>query len=96
MTIFRREPVVVEHTVPPPDIVDTDEATQLEQQARLRHAHRLIDRTLTAQRLLEWDDRNTELVNPVSGPATDAVAVATDDPRAVVMVGALRGGRDVA
>jgi hypothetical protein len=63
VTIFRRAPVVVEHTVPPPDIVDTDEATLLEQQARLRHAHRLIDRTLTAQRLLEWEDRNTELEN---------------------------------
>jgi hypothetical protein len=63
VTIFRRAPVVVEHTVPPPDIVDTDEATQLEQQARLRHAHRLIDYTLTAQSLLYPDDRNTELVN---------------------------------
>jgi hypothetical protein len=63
VTIFRRAPVVVEHTVPPPDIVDTDEATQLEQHARLRHAHRLIDRTLTAQSLLYPDDRNTELVN---------------------------------
>jgi hypothetical protein len=63
MTIFRRGPVVVEHTVPPPDIVDTDEATHLEQQARMRHAHRLIDRTLTAQSLLYPDDRNTELVN---------------------------------
>jgi hypothetical protein len=31
VTIFRRAPVVVEHTVPPPDIVDTDEATHLEQ-----------------------------------------------------------------
>jgi hypothetical protein len=63
VTIFRRAPVVVEHTVPPPDIVDTDEATQLEQQARLRHANRLIDRTLTGQSLLYPDDRNTELVN---------------------------------
>jgi hypothetical protein len=64
MSLFKgRAPVVVEHTVPPPDIVDTDEATQLEQQARLRHAHRLIDRTLTAQSLLYPEDRNTEVVN---------------------------------
>jgi hypothetical protein len=58
-----RAPVVVEHTVPPPDIVDTDEATHLEQQARLRHAARLIRRALAAQALLDWEDRNTELEN---------------------------------
>ncbi len=68
MTIFKgtrhgRSPVVVETTVPPPDIVDTAEGTLLEVQARNRHAVHLVERALCRQSLLIRDDRDDELVN---------------------------------
>jgi hypothetical protein len=63
-------PVTVEHTVPPADIVpgfdqpvDTPEAAELEQAARVRAVTRLVHRTLLTESLKAEGMRNTELID---------------------------------
>lgn len=69
-------PIDVQHTVAPADVVplddllgepvvldDTPAAVDLEQGARLKHAARIVHRTLVAESLKEGPQRNVELMD---------------------------------
>jgi hypothetical protein len=60
-----RQPVTVEHTVPPADVVPTDtpEVVASEQHARMRHILRLAQRTLLFESGKPVGLRNTALID---------------------------------